>query len=147
MGPDAIQRLAWRLLGGYPTNGFGPKSLSRLDRSYRLTPHEAWLQLIRAPVALRAFEALSPALQSDAPNDFEDILRVQLLPSAAVLFQAAPAARLVQTAGPHLRHPAARTSGISAFRDGGRIEHPASLLPEQRQMAIPVELPFMRRRQ
>lgn len=73
-------------------NGFGPKSLSLLDRSYRLAPHEAWLQLIRAPMALRAFEALSPALQSDALNDFEDIIRAQLFPSAAVLFQAAPAA-------------------------------------------------------
>jgi hypothetical protein len=61
--------------------------LSLLDRSYRLTPLEAWLQLIRAPIALRAFEALSPALQSDALNDFEDIFRAQLFPSAAILFQ------------------------------------------------------------
>lgn len=73
-------------------NGFGPRASSLLDQSYRFAPHEAWLQLIRAPMALRAFEALSPALQSDALNDFEDIFRAQLFPSAAVLYRSAPSA-------------------------------------------------------
>ena len=73
--------------------GFGPRAASYLAQSYRLAPHEAWIQLIRAPLALRSFEALSPALKEAAAQDFEDILRAQLFPSAAMILKTGPAAR------------------------------------------------------
>lgn len=71
--------------------GFGPRAVGLLDQSYRQAPHEAWLQLIRAPLALRSFNALPPALQDAAAQDFEDIFRARLYPSAATLYQAATA--------------------------------------------------------
>ena len=71
--------------------GFGPRAVSLLEQSYRQAPHEAWLQLIRAPLALRSFNALPPALQDAAAQDFEDIFRARLYPSAATLYQGATA--------------------------------------------------------
>jgi len=71
--------------------GFGPRAVTLLEQSYRLAPHEAWLQLIRAPLALRSFDALPPALQDAAAQDFDDIFRAQLFPSAAMLYRGATA--------------------------------------------------------
>ena len=71
--------------------GFGPRAVGFLDQSYRQAPHEAWLQLIRAPLALRSFNALPPALQDAVAQDFEDIFQARLYPSAAILYQAATA--------------------------------------------------------
>jgi hypothetical protein len=70
--------------------GFGPRAVTYLANSYRFAPHEAWIQLIRAPLAFRSFEILPPALQEAAVQDFSDILDVQIFPSAAMLFKAAP---------------------------------------------------------
>ncbi|MBR0711543.1 hypothetical protein [Bradyrhizobium liaoningense] len=69
--------------------GFGPRTAELLDLSYRFAPHEAWLQLIRAPLALRVFHAASPALRDYAAQDFADIFQARLFPSAATLYQAA----------------------------------------------------------
>jgi hypothetical protein len=48
--------LGW--LGSYWSairqEGFGPRTAALLGLSYKFSPHEAWLQLIRAPLALRA---------------------------------------------------------------------------------------------
>ncbi|CAN7488685.1 hypothetical protein LJR220_004438 [Bradyrhizobium sp. LjRoot220] len=86
------ESLGW--LGMYWSNirqeGFGPRAVTLLGQSYRLAPHEAWLQLIRAPLALRSFDALPPGLQEAAVQDFEDIFRARLFPSAATLYQGAP---------------------------------------------------------
>jgi hypothetical protein len=71
--------------------GFGPRTAQLLGLSYRFAPHEAWLQLIRAPLALRAFSAASPELRDHAAQDFADIFHARLFPSAATLYQAAGA--------------------------------------------------------
>ncbi|MBR0945681.1 hypothetical protein ABIF65_000325 [Bradyrhizobium japonicum] len=69
--------------------GFGPRTAELLGLSYRFAPHEAWLQLIRAPLALRAFNAASPELRDYATQDFADIFQARLFPSAATFYQAA----------------------------------------------------------
>lgn len=75
--------------------GFGPRTAELLGLSYRFAPHEAWLQLIRAPLALRVFNAASPELRDHAVQDFADIFQARLFPSAATLYQAAgPEARV-----------------------------------------------------
>jgi len=71
--------------------GFGPRAVALLAQSYRMAPHEAWIQLVRAPLALRSFNALPPDLRDGAVQDFDDILRSRLFPSAAALYQAATA--------------------------------------------------------
>lgn len=71
--------------------GFGPRTAQLLELSYRFAPHEAWLQLIRGPLALRVFNAASPALKDHAVQDFADIFQARLFPSAAALYQAAAA--------------------------------------------------------
>jgi hypothetical protein len=71
--------------------GFGPRAVALLAQSYRMAPHEAWIQLIRAPLALRSFNALPPDLKDGAVQDFQDIFRSRLFPSAAALYQAATA--------------------------------------------------------
>ncbi|MCP3397411.1 hypothetical protein [Bradyrhizobium sp. CCGB20] len=71
--------------------GFGPRTAQLLELSYRFAPHEAWLQLIRAPLALRIFNAASPGLRDHAVQDFADIFQARLFPSAAALYQAAAA--------------------------------------------------------
>jgi hypothetical protein len=85
--------LGW--LGSYWSairqEGFGPRTAALLDLSYRFAPHEAWLQLIRAPLALRVYGALSPELKNNAIQDFTDIFGARLFPSAAALYQAAAA--------------------------------------------------------
>ena len=71
--------------------GFGPKAATLLGQSYRLAPHEAWIQLIRAPLALRSYNALPPQLKDAAAQDFADIFRARLFPSAALLYKSATA--------------------------------------------------------
>lgn len=72
--------------------GFGPRTAEMLKLSYRFAPHEAWLQLIRAPAALRAFNVVLPELKDHAVQDFADIFEARLFPSAATLYQASAAA-------------------------------------------------------
>ncbi|WP_375310690.1 hypothetical protein WHZ77_26670 [Bradyrhizobium sp. A5] len=72
-------------------DGFGPRTATFLGLSYKFAPHEAWLQLIRAPLALRVYGALSPELKTSAVQDFDDVFRARLFPSAAALYQAAAA--------------------------------------------------------
>ncbi|QFI72351.1 hypothetical protein F8237_08115 [Bradyrhizobium betae] len=72
--------------------GFGPRTAGLLGLSYRFAPHEAWLQLIRAPLALRVFTAATPELKNYAAQDFADLFQARLFPSAATLYQAAAAA-------------------------------------------------------
>jgi hypothetical protein len=83
--------LGW--LGSYWSairrEGFGPRTAALLGVSYGFAPHEAWLQLIRAPQALRVYGALSPELKINAIQDFADIFGARLFPSAAALYQAA----------------------------------------------------------
>ncbi|MET4312449.1 hypothetical protein [Bradyrhizobium sp. RT4b] len=83
--------LGW--LGSYWSairqEGFGPRTAAFLGHSYKLAPHEAWLQLIRAPLALRVYGALSPELRAGAVQDFADVFGARLFPSAAALYQAA----------------------------------------------------------
>ncbi|WP_247321192.1 hypothetical protein [Bradyrhizobium sp. 21] len=83
--------LGW--LGSYWSairqEGFGPRTAALLGLSYRFAPHEAWLQLIRAPQALRVYGALSPELKTNAIQDFTDIFGARLFPSAAAVYQAA----------------------------------------------------------
>lgn len=85
--------LGW--LGSYWSairqEGFGPRTAALLGLSYKFAPHEAWLQLIRAPLALRVYGALSPELKNSAIQDFTDIFGARLFPSAAALYQAAAA--------------------------------------------------------
>ncbi|MBR1271796.1 hypothetical protein JQ629_30360 [Bradyrhizobium sp. AUGA SZCCT0222] len=92
------ESLGW--LGTYWSSirqeGFGPRAVTLLDQSYRQAPHEAWLQLIRAPLALRSFNALPPALQDAVAQDFEDIFQARLYPSAAILYQGATATAQVK---------------------------------------------------
>ncbi|WP_456621607.1 MULTISPECIES: hypothetical protein [unclassified Bradyrhizobium] len=85
--------LGW--LGAYWSairqEGFGPHAATLLGLSYRFAPHEAWLQLIRAPLALRVYGALSPELKASAAQDFTDVFSARLFPSAAALYQTAAA--------------------------------------------------------
>jgi parvulin-like peptidyl-prolyl isomerase len=93
LGCAPTESIGW--LGVYWSNirqeGFGPRAASYLAQSYRSAPHEAWIQLIRAPLALRSFEALSPELQEAAMQDFDDIFHAQLFSSAAMFLRAAVA--------------------------------------------------------
>ncbi|MBR0851326.1 hypothetical protein JQ543_26515 [Bradyrhizobium diazoefficiens] len=65
--------------------GVGPKAWSYLAQSYRFAPHEAWIQLIRAPLVLRT--AIPQELRAPAIADFDDIFRARLYPSAAVIYR------------------------------------------------------------
>jgi hypothetical protein len=87
------ESIGW--LGAYWSNireeGFGPRAATYLAQSYRYAPHEAWIQLMRAPLALRSFDALSPELKEAAVHDFDDIFHAQLFSSAAMFLKAAVA--------------------------------------------------------
>ncbi len=72
-------------------SGVGPKAWSYLAQSYRFAPHEAWIQLIRAPLVLRSGQAIPDALRSSAVSDFNDIFRARLYPSAAVIYKSSSA--------------------------------------------------------
>lgn len=93
LGCAPTESIGW--LGAYWSNirqeGFGPRAATYLGQSYRSAPHEAWIQLVRAPLALRSFDALSPELKESALQDFDDIFRAQLFSSAAMLVKIAVA--------------------------------------------------------
>ena len=77
------------------TLGFGPSAISYLTQSYALAPHEMWVQLFRAPLALRAYNFLPEKLRQQTLDDFVDIVGARQLPTAVVIYQAAPAATRV----------------------------------------------------
>lgn len=69
---DAVQRMSRILMGCAPTeslgwlgafwagsrqNGLTARTVALLGQSYRLAPHEVWLQMMRVPLAFRAFGA------------------------------------------------------------------------------------------
>ena len=68
-------------------SGVGPKAWSYLGQSYRFAPHEAWIQLIRAPLVLRSGQMIPEPLRPSAVTDFDDIFRARLYPSAAVIYK------------------------------------------------------------
>lgn len=103
---SAVQRMSKILLACAPTESLGwlgafwsgsrldgltAKTVTSLSQSYRLAPHEVWLQLMRLPLAFRAFEALPPALADAAIQDFNDVFHDRLFASAAALYVQAPA--------------------------------------------------------
>ena len=104
---DAVQQMSKILLGCTPTESLGwlgaywvgarqdgltARTVALLDKSYRLAPHEVWLQMMRLPLAFRAFEALPSALTDAAIQDFNDVFHDRLYPSAAALYIKSPAA-------------------------------------------------------
>ena len=103
---DTVQRMSRTLLRCAPTESLGwlgafwagsrkdgltAKNIAFLGESYRLAPHEIWLQMMRVPLAFRAFEALPPALANAAIQDFNDVFHDRIFPSAAALYVKAPA--------------------------------------------------------
>lgn len=69
--------------------GFGPTAISYLNQSYRFGPHEIWVQLFRAPLALRAYGFLPDDLKRQTRADFDDIIGARLFPTAVLMYQAA----------------------------------------------------------
>lgn len=103
---DAVQRMSRSLLRCAPTESLGwlgafwagsrqdgltARNVAFLGESYRLAPHEIWLQMIRVPLTFRAFDALPAALTDAAIQDFNDVFHDRLFPSAAALYVKAPA--------------------------------------------------------
>jgi hypothetical protein len=101
----AVQRMSRMLLECAPTESLGwlgafwsgsrqdgltTKTIWSLGQSYRLAPHEVWLQLMRVPLAFRAFDALPAALKDAAIQDFDDVFHDRLFNSAAALFLVSP---------------------------------------------------------
>ncbi|WP_234681950.1 hypothetical protein [Bradyrhizobium monzae] len=74
------------------TLGFSPSAISYLTQSYTFAPHEMWVQLFRAPLALRAYGFLPEKLKQQTLDDFDDIVGARQLPTALVIYQAASAA-------------------------------------------------------
>ncbi|MDH2343418.1 hypothetical protein [Bradyrhizobium sp. SSUT77] len=102
---DAVQLMSRILLGCAPTESLGwlgafwsgsrqdgltARTVAFLGQSYRLAPHEVWLQMMRVPLAFRAFGALPPALTDAAVQDFNDVFHDRLISSAAALFIISP---------------------------------------------------------
>ncbi|MCK1653208.1 hypothetical protein IVA88_17455 [Bradyrhizobium sp. 149] len=69
--------------------GFGPTAVSYLTQSYHFGPHEIWVQLFRAPLALRAYGFLPEDLKRSTRADFDDIIGARLFPTAVLMYQAA----------------------------------------------------------
>ncbi|MBR1133798.1 hypothetical protein [Bradyrhizobium iriomotense] len=69
--------------------GFGPTAISYLTQSYHFGPHEIWVQLFRAPLALRAYGFLPDDLKRQTRSDFDDIVGARLFPTAVLMYQAA----------------------------------------------------------
>ena len=74
------------------TFGFNASAISYLTQSYAFAPHEMWVQLFRAPLALRAYGFLPEKLKQQTLEDFDDIIAARQLPTAVVIYQAASAA-------------------------------------------------------
>lgn len=102
---DTVQRTSRILLGCAPTKSLGwlglfwsgsrqdgltARTVALLGQSYRLAPHEVWLQMMRVPLTFRAFDALPPALTDAAIQDFNDVFHDRLFPSAAALYVKSP---------------------------------------------------------
>ncbi|MET4389260.1 hypothetical protein ABIB73_005029 [Bradyrhizobium sp. F1.4.3] len=102
---DAVQRMSRILLGCAPTESLGwlgafwagsrqdgltARTVAFLGQSYRLAPHEVWLQMMRVPLTFRAFDALPPTLTDAAIQDFNDVFHDRLFPSAAALYVKSP---------------------------------------------------------
>jgi hypothetical protein len=103
---DAVKHISGILMACAPTESLGwlgafwassrqdgltARTVAFLEQSYRLAPHEVWLQMMRVPLAFRAFEALPPALADATIQDFNDVFHDRLFPSAAALYVKAPA--------------------------------------------------------
>jgi hypothetical protein len=119
--PTEIPWVARRLLVHHPAGGIRVAS-SDFSRPVLSLPHEAWIQSIRAPLALRGFSALPCALKDYAAQDFEDILR-------ALLYQTASAnARRARATRPNLRFAGSRTADLAPFCHRERIADPPLML-------------------
>jgi hypothetical protein len=112
--------------------GFGPGAATFPGQSYRFAPHEAWIQLIRAPLALRGFGALPCALKDYAAQDFEDILRVQAQQCSIKRRPQTPAT----ATRPNLRFAASRTADLPPFCHRERIADPPPMLSVRRQTGL-----------
>jgi len=84
--------LPWYLLFWARTQrlGYQAEHLPLLEMSYRLGPHEAWLQALRAPFLMNLFDELPQANQRAALADYENLLRTGLFIAAAQSLTNAP---------------------------------------------------------
>ncbi|WP_420103487.1 hypothetical protein [Bosea sp. (in: a-proteobacteria)] len=73
--------------------GLGPSALAALRAAYRNGPHEAWLQMLRLPAVLTAWNGLPQDLRDAARTDFADLLQAGLDGAVAGVIVRAPAAR------------------------------------------------------
>ncbi|WP_051462764.1 hypothetical protein [Bradyrhizobium sp. URHA0013] len=85
--------------------GVGPKAWSYLAQSYRFAPHEAWIQLIRAPMVLRVGQTIPEPLRPAAVTDFDDIFRARLYPSAALIYKSSSAQMRIALLDRTCEHP------------------------------------------
>lgn len=74
-------------------DGLGPSALAALSAAYRNGPHEAWLQMLRLPAVLPAWNGLPQDLRDAAGTDFADLLQAGLDGAVAGVIVRAPAAR------------------------------------------------------
>ncbi|WP_199088353.1 hypothetical protein [Bosea sp. ASV33] len=74
-------------------DGLGPSAIARLTAAYRNAPHEAWLQMLRLPAALAAWNGLPETLRKAALNDFDDLVAADLNPAVAAVLVKIPATR------------------------------------------------------
>jgi hypothetical protein len=73
--------------------GFGPTAIAKLEAAYRNAPHEAWLQMLRLPAVLGAWNGLPETLRSAALGDFSDLVDADLSAAVAAILARAPTAR------------------------------------------------------
>jgi len=94
IGCSPSESIGWLALYWAETRtlGFGPNAISYLTQSYAFAPHEMWVQLFRAPLALRAYNFLPEKLRQQTLDDFVDIVGARQLPTAVVIYQGTPAA-------------------------------------------------------
>lgn len=71
--PTESPRWLGAFWAGSRQNGLAARTVALLGQSYRLAPHEVWLQMLRVPLAFRAFEALPSALTDATAQDFNDV--------------------------------------------------------------------------
>jgi hypothetical protein len=113
------------------TLGFGPSAISYLTQSYAFGPHEMWVQLFRAPLALRAYGFLPEKLKQQTLDDFADIVDARQLPAAVVIYQAAPAATQAALLGKMCSQPDEVRRVFRRFAQdrGLAISHPCFPVP------------------
>lgn len=98
---DAVRRTALRVISCAPVHsfawlalywvesvrsGFDPKLLGYLEQSYKTGPREIWVSLRRNPMAMAVFEALPPALQERAIDEFIALVQAVQLDGASTIF-------------------------------------------------------------